>query len=92
LQHLHFQLLFFSQKGSRLLGSSLNFVSVWSTCFFVNVRWEEFWVFFFLQSEVADGFHASIFVIRAVLQSHLSSFVRACFFGKSGVWRGMLHA
>jgi hypothetical protein len=34
--------------------------------------------FFFLQSEVADGFHASIFVIRAVLQCDLNSFVRAC--------------
>ncbi len=34
--------------------------------------------FFFLQSEVADGFQASIFVIRAVLQCDLSSFVRAC--------------
>jgi hypothetical protein len=48
--------------------------------------------FFFLQSEVAGGFHASIVVIRAVLQCDLSSFVRACFFGKSGVGRGMLHA
>ncbi len=34
--------------------------------------------FFFLQSEVADGFHASSVVIRAVLQCDLSSFVRAC--------------
>jgi len=48
--------------------------------------------FFFLQSEVAGGFHALIFVIRAVLQCDLSSFVRACFFGKSGAGRGMLHA
>jgi hypothetical protein len=41
---------------------------------------KSFGVFFFLQSEVADGFHASIFVIRAVLQCDLSSFVRACVF------------
>ncbi len=34
--------------------------------------------FFPLQSVVADGFHASIFVIRAVLQCDLSSFVCAC--------------
>ncbi len=73
-----FPIVVFFPKSPRLLGSSLNFVSVWSTCFFLNVRWEEFWVFFFLQSEVADGFHSSIFVIRAVLQFDLSSFVRVC--------------
>jgi len=74
--------IFFFPKSPRLLGSSLNFVSVWSTCFFCEYALERVLGFFFLQLQVADGFHAPIFVIRAVLKCDLSTLCVCVFFGK----------
>ncbi len=54
---------------------------------------KSFGVFFPAIREVVDGFHAPIFVIRAVLKCDLSSFVRV-FSLENSVFagRGMLHA